>query len=385
VTRPGVVMVTGAYYPELSGAGLQCRCLVRALGDRADCAILTTSTLTGPAPSEIDGVPVERVPVSIGHPASEVAAGVRLAVGLARLGRRREIVHFHGFSRKSVPLMALARLLGKRRIVKLTSVGHDDPVSIIARGGAIAAAYRQADMYIAVSPGQRDLCIEAGIARDRFRLVPNGVDLERFRPAKPGEREAVRQELGLRIEGPIVLFVGFFSREKQPDVLFEAWRQRGAASSTLVFVGATRSQYYEVDPALVERIRADAGPLRERIVFVERAEAIEKYYRAADVFALPSSREGLPNVLLEAMASGLACVASRLPGVTDDMLDGGVSGRLVPPGDVEALSAALAELLADVDLRARMGATARRTAVARYGVEACADAHLDVYGRLIRL
>lgn len=102
------------------------------------------------------------------------------------------------------------------------------------------------------------------------------------------------------------------------------------------------------------------------------------------MFALPSRREGLPNALLEAMASGAACVASRLPGVTDAMIDDGVSGRLVPPGDVDALAGALDALLGDAAKRARLGAAARKTVSARYSVAATAAAHLRAYEALIR-
>lgn len=378
-------MVTGAYHPEISGAGLQCRTLIRALGDRADCAVLTTSTVDAPAESRVDGVPVCRVRVRIGAPVSEAVAAGGLLTAFARLSRGRAIVHFHGFSRKSVMLMLLARALGKRRVVKLTSVGVDDPVAIGALGGATAWAYRRAELYIGVSPRQRDLCLEAGIESARFRLIPNGVDLARFHPAHDGERAALRHALGLPAAPPLVLFVGFFSRDKQPDTLFAAWRRVAARRpSTLVFVGATRSPYFEIDRPLYERVRAEAGELGDRVVFVERADDIERYYRAADVFALPSRREGLPNALLEAMASGAACVASRLPGVTDAMIDDGVSGRLVPPGDVEALAAALDALLGDAAERARLGAAARGVVGARYSVAATADAHVHAYEALIR-
>jgi glycosyltransferase involved in cell wall biosynthesis len=89
------------------------------------------------------------------------------------------------------------------------------------------------------------------------------------------------------------------------------------------------------------------------------------YYEAMDVFALSSLREGLPNVLLEAMALAVPCVATRIAGVPR-VVEDGVSGKLVEPGDVEALTAALAALLGDAELRRRFASAGRRTVEDRY-------------------
>src|SRR5262249_55064082 len=149
-----------------------------------------------------------------------------------------------------------------------------------------------------------------------------------------------------------ILFVGFFSIDKGPHILFEAWRSlagSAGANSRLVFIGATRSRYYEIDRDLADRIRFDAARHRvlDRIVFVEETQVIQQYYRASDVFVLPSRRESFGMALVEAMASGLPCIASRLPGVTDLIVTDGTSGLLVEPHDVPALSAALARVLTD--------------------------------------
>jgi glycosyltransferase involved in cell wall biosynthesis len=386
VSRPRVLMVTGAYYPELSGAGLQCRQLVRALAGRVDFEVLTTSTSIRPVTPKVDGVPVHRVYVDVRNRRSTARAGAALGGAFLRVAHRIDIVHFHGFSRKSILLMALATALRKRRMVKLTSVGHDDPVAMCARGGAALHAYRRADLYVGVSPRQAELYRAAGLPPGRFVLIPNGVDVVRFRPAHDGEQRALRVELGLPVDLPLVLFVGFFSRDKQPHVLFDAWRRR-PEPSTLVFVGATRSPYYEVDTGLAEGVRSSAaqGGLDDRLRLVERTDVVERYYRAADVFVLPSLREGLPNALLEAMASGLACVASRLPGVTDALIEDGRTGVLVPPGDATAVGESLAVLLADATLRRRLGTAARRSVEAGYTLERAAARHLEVYRTLIGL
>jgi glycosyltransferase involved in cell wall biosynthesis len=97
------------------------------------------------------------------------------------------------------------------------------------------------------------------------------------------------------------------------------------------------------------------------------------------VFVPPSEREGLPNALLEAMASGLACVAAEIPGVTTWLLRHDDNGLLHPVQDVGALRALLTRLIDDEDLRRRLGARARASIVDGFTTKTLADAHFDLY------
>ena len=176
-------MVTGAYYPEVSGAGLQCRELVRALRDRVTFTVLTTSTDSSlPAAGEVDGVPIYRVVVDVSRVGSKLAAALRLTSTFIRLRGQFDIVHLHGFSQKSLLLVLLAKLFRKKLVLKLTSVGHDDPLSMRRRRRMAFWCYSRADLYLGVSPRLQQLYQSSGLPRERFWLIPNGVDLERFRP-----------------------------------------------------------------------------------------------------------------------------------------------------------------------------------------------------------
>jgi glycosyltransferase involved in cell wall biosynthesis len=375
----GVLMVLGAYWPEVSGGSRQCRQLVRALKDHVPFAVLTTTTdATLPSHDVVDGVPVQRVFVGEGS-VRAARAGFALTTAVLTASRRFTVLHLHGVSRKSAPLARVARLLGKRVMLKIGSVGEDDPLS--ARARTYARLYADVDVLVGPSPEMERRYRDAGLPPERFRLIPNGVDLERFRPAADPERVDARRALDLPDE-PVVLFVGYFSQEKRPDLLFRAWvqaRERGIAS-TLLMVGATRGRHPEIDPALAHTIRAEADHrgLSKHVIFIERTEEMEQVYRAADVFVLPSVREGLPNALLEAMASGLPCVATRLPGVTDTMIDDGVSGWLVPPDDADAFTGALVRALGNTGV----GRAARARVQAGYGFDATAAAYLALYREL---
>ena len=383
-----VLMVTGAYAPETSGASLQCRNLIRALNDRADFTVLTTSTDASlPRQSIVEQTPVRRITVDPASRISKSLAAKQMASSFIELSRAIDLVHLHGFSQKSVLIVALARALGKPIAVKLTSLGHDDPQSIQRNGRAMWWAYRQANRFIGVTPRFAEGFASAGLDRSRFVFIPNGVDLARFRPASAAERAALRQQLGIAAADPMVLFVGFFSREKNPDVLFEAWAslsERGLRS-TLVLVGATSGSYYEIDPTLAREIKARAVSrnLSDRLVFVEHTDHIESFHRAADVFALPTAREGLPNAMLEAMACGVPPVVTRLEGVTDWIVTPGVNGELVAAVDAAAFALALERLLVSAERRQTLGNAARAHVEANFSLAGTADRTFAVYQDLL--
>jgi glycosyltransferase involved in cell wall biosynthesis len=387
-SKPGVLMVTGAYFPELSGAGLQCRALIGRLQDRVDFSVLTTTADRSlPADDVQDGVPVYRVFINPRSWWSKTIGSIRFTRVFLRNAARFSIVHLHGFSQKSILLIWLARLKGKRVAVKLTSAGHDDPASMRRRGGPAYWCYSRADLFFAVSPRFERSYDAAGLPRERLRLIPNGVDTARFRPAAAGERELLRHALNLPPDTRIVLFVGFFSHDKRPDLLFDAWAKTAvsvAPDSALLFVGATQSPYFEIDGRLAERIRtlAHALGLDRRVRFVEWTHEIERFHRAADIFVLPSIREGMPNALLEAMASEIPCIASRLEGVTDTIIEHERNGLLVPPSDGSALQAALRHCFENRECAQALGAEARRTVKERFELDAAAGQYFNAYREL---
>jgi len=382
-------MVTGVYAPETSGASLQCRSLVRALRDRVDFTVLTTST--DPAlswNSIVDDTRVRRITVDPNSRVSKAIAIERMASSFLELAPDFDIVHLHGFSQKSALVIALAKLKGKKIVIKLTSVGHDDPESIRAKGRLLWTAFRQADCYIGVTPRFADGFAPTGLDQRRFVFIPNGVDLDRFKPSSVDLRAEFQNQLQLPIGDPVVLFVGFFSAEKNPDVLFDAWlslHERGVRS-TLVLVGATQGPYYEIDAGIADRIKTKATKrgVIDSVVFVEAADKIEHYFRAADVFVLPTAREGLPNVLLEAMASSVPPVITRLEGVTDWIVVPGVTGELVPDIDSKAFADAIEGLLASPERRKAMGSAARAHVAAHFSLAITAQETLEVYQELLK-
>lgn len=384
-------MVTGAYWPELSGGGLQCRTMIHALESQFRFRVLTTCVDQTLAREEVvDRTPVTRLFVNVGSSISKLAVALRTIGFFARTAASYDIVHLHGFSQKSILIAVLAKLFAKRLVVTIHTAGQDDPGGVRRRGALAYWSYRLADRFIAISDLMADNYRAAGLDPQKLRVCPNGVDTACFRPAAPAERLELKSAMGgPPAHLPWILAVGFFSRDKSPDTLYDAWlllRERFGIETALVFAGATASAYQEIDGGLVRSMAADAEArgVRHLVHFAGEVHGIDRYYRAADVFVMPSVREAFGMALVEAMASALPVVATRIGGVTDRIVQDGVTGELVPPKDPAAIAAALQRCFHDPSRAAAMGLAARRDVDARYGLTASAERWRHIYAELVQ-
>jgi glycosyltransferase involved in cell wall biosynthesis len=192
---------------------------------------------------------------------------------------------------------------------------------------------------VAVSRALRDRVLELGVTPERVRVQHNGVDGERFTLR---DRQEARTRLNLPPDRRLILYVGNLSEEKGVEVLLEgmaALRRSGGPEANLALVGGG-----PLDDRL--RARKQALGLGETVRFLGRRPhgEIPDWMAASDALCLPSFREGCPNVVLEALASGRPVVASAVGGVPE-LLDRR-NGALAPPGDPEALAGGLREVLA---------------------------------------
>jgi glycosyltransferase involved in cell wall biosynthesis len=206
-----------------------------------------------------------------------------------------------------------------------------------ARQRKTAEAIRRADRVVVVSRDLANKVIDLGASPEKVRVVYNGVDAGVFHP---GPRAEARRRLGLDLEEPVILFVGNLVPVKGIDVLIDACAHlaaRGACFTChLIGQGPLRPRLQRAiqDRGLGSRVRLHGSLPHERVA---------EWYRAANVLALPSRSEGVPNVLLEAAACGTPFVASRVGGIPE-IAHLGVN-RLVPPGDGCVLAEALSGFL----------------------------------------
>lgn len=279
------------------------------------------------------------------------------AVTLARLrAERPDALLVDSIATAALVLPLRARHVG----VPVIGLLHQPPGGVrrdgdVGRGGLRARLDRafaaRADRVIVPSATLATTLRQAGISEDRLRVVPPGYDL----PEPGGPVPDLR-----RAGGPAILCVANWLPAKGIDLLLEAFARLPDERATLHLVGETTA-----DPAYARRLNARlATPeLRERVVVhgPRPPEVVAAYLRAADLFVLASWSESYGMAVAEAMAAGLPIVATRVGHLPCLAVDG-VTGLLVPPGDADALGAAMGRLVADAGLRRAMGAAGERRA-----------------------
>ena len=248
-------------------------------------------------------------------------------------------------------------------------------------------ACRLAHRVLCVSRSLRDVAIREGLCPpEKIKVLAggsgNGVDAERrFNPERLGEqaRPDARRRLGIPPAATVVGFVGRIVRDKGIVELTEAWRRlrERHPEARLLLVGPFEPQD-PVSPETEALLRKDP---RVHLPGLDWNTA--PLYAAMDLVALPTHREGFPNVPLEAAAMELPVVATRIPGCVDAVQDG-VTGTLVPPRDADALAEALHSYLADPVRRREHGRAGRDRVLREYWQEAIWEHLYDEYCRLLR-
>jgi glycosyltransferase involved in cell wall biosynthesis len=261
---------------------------------------------------------------------------------------------------------------------------HGSDVYVAERHAAARTVARwtfgRAERVTACSEDLRERAIALGLTADRSETIPYGVDAGRFAP-NPAVRSAVRAQLAVGADDPLVFTAGRLVRKKGFEFLIDAaaiLARRWPALVCAVGGGG------DLERELAARARAQGVGDRVRFLGVLAQNAVADHLAAADVVVVPSVHDtsgnvdGLPNVVLEALASGTPLVASAVGGIPAVVADGR-TGFLVPERDVEALAGAIDRLLGDGTLRERIGREARSEAVKLRNWERVAERFEAVY------
>jgi glycosyltransferase involved in cell wall biosynthesis len=228
----------------------------------------------------------------------------------------------------------------------------------LLRRPLIGTCYRQLDGVLAIGSANREFYRAVGVPERRIFDMPYAVDNERFMTGArlaSGQRAELRSGLGVEDNRPIVLYAAKFQRRKRPDDLLRAAARlnREDANFHIVMIGSG-----EMEPELRGLTRQLGLPNIHFAGFVNQA-ALPRFYAACDVFVLPSENEPWGLAVNEAMCAGLPIVASAEIGCVPDLVQDSRNGRTFNAGDINGLSEALRPLLADPELRRRMGAGSR--------------------------
>ncbi len=370
-----MVVAIQAFSPHVGGAELQLERLVPRLADRGiRTEILTRAVKGSPRREPIAGSLVRRTPLAGESPLASIAY---VGAALAHILRRRssiDLVHAQGAL--SPATIALGgRLLGLPVLVTVLGTGtHGDLARLASKplGGARARLLFRWARFAALSAEAEKELLRHGVAPERILELPNGVDVAAHRPASPHERLTLRRRLGMVPHRFVAAFVGRLHPVKDVDTLLEATARVPEMVLMVVGDGPERS-----------RLEAQARQLGldERVTFHGQTSRVADVLRASDSFLLSSRGEGMSNALLEAMACGLPCLASRSVGGAAELLGEG-RGILVADGDVAAWAAAVGRIAGDPGLRSAMGAAAAGFVAHTLSLEATADRLAQAYASI---
>ncbi|MBI3127192.1 MAG: glycosyltransferase family 4 protein [Candidatus Tectomicrobia bacterium] len=337
------------------------------------------SGMTGESPllprAEAEGVALVRIPplVRAIHPARD--AGALWACYRLIRGGRFDLVHTHT-SKAGILGRAAARLAGGCRVVHTPHghvfYGYFGPWKTRLFVWAERLMARWTDAIVTLTDREAEEHLALGVGRPgQFVTIFSGIPLP---PAPPADRAARRRALGLPEDGPLVGSVGRLDPVKGHGLLIRAFARLRDPKARLALAGdgEKRGEY--------EALARELG-ISERVHFMGWREDVDDLLGALDLFVFPSLNEGMGRAAVEAMAAGLAVVASRTGGLPEVVRDG-ETGLLVPPGDAEALASAMERLLARPEERRAMGEAGRRLA-RDYGAERMCERLEALYARLL--
>jgi glycosyltransferase involved in cell wall biosynthesis len=240
---------------------------------------------------------------------------------------------------------------------------------------------RLATHILVDSPSQRDFLVAEGVLCENQGIVLGqgsicGVDGDVFRP-DPKMRERIRKELNINLSQPVILFMGRLNRDKGILDLATAFIEIAKLHSdaVLVLVGAEEDVPYT-------RIQNICGIYQTQLRRVIYTVHPEYYMAMADILCLPSYREGFGQVIIEAAATGVPAVATKIYGITDAVSDQ-ETGILYPTGDISALTRELLNLIENIDFRHELGRLAQARALSEFSKKQISAEMISLYSQLL--
>jgi glycosyltransferase involved in cell wall biosynthesis len=370
LTRPlRVLMVVDGRYPATGGAEMQARLLSSSFAAAGHTVHVLVPHLDRslPVQGHVDGIPVTRLSYPRIKGLGAVLLNIRFALWLLRRQKSFDAIHIHMMHNLAAAAGWLKPWLKPQVIAKVSGAAEfqggilDPTLSGRMVQRMLLRGAKRLDSYQCISLRTVKIMEDAGFSTERLHLVPNAVDLARFKPPVVRNQDVFR-----------AVFVGRHVPVKGLDVLLKAW-----ALAEL--------------PAKAQLTLAGDGPERDRLIALAKDLGIEGSVKfpgmVQDVPALlsennlyvqASHQEGLPNAVLEAMSTALPVVATRVSG-HEDIITDGETGFLVPPNDSLALSMVLSRLAHQQELRMEMGGTARKYVEKKFSTSVITESLAKLY------
>src|SRR5712691_3199165 len=423
MSNPRIYIVIATFLPLIGGAEIQAFAQSRSLRERGyETTIITFRySRTWPQREVMEGVPVIRVAALLLRDREKLPGLLRklsyllamlvMAWTLWKQRQYYDVLHVYQLNFLTLLAAMLCRLAGKPMIISLRTAGSDKTIrsrnkasfvtgsldtgsldgtapslpingrvkfdgdleGLARMGKPIVRLIRsllqsiQAVVVVLSSRMERWL-VERDFTLPDVQLIPNGVDVTRFTLAHEDTAIGGREQ--------VVVCISKLRYEKGIDVLLQAWQlvHQQAPQARLIIVG---SGYLQTQ---LESMARELG-IANSVEFTGLQSDIPAQLHRGSLAVLPSRWEGMPNALLEAMACGLPCVATRVSG-SEDIIQPGVNGLLVESEDYQGMAQALLTLLHDPVLAQKYGQAARETVDRHYSLERIVDKYGELYQRI---
>lgn len=386
-SSPAICILQRYLPPDPSGAGKQAITLGRALAQRGHEVFLLGESNNDAGPvDEIGGIPVVWMRSLPADPSrfQLLRYWAHLVHTLFRLRCHYDVLHVHAVSFVHAAAIPAARFLGKPVLVR-SSLEGEVPEPHGSRSDWIHYQFlRLASGFAVISRHLEREYLSGGISSNRIWRVPNGVDTDDFRPVSPRQKKELRTRLGLPETATILVYHGVFVARK--SIHWAVPRLENYLEErdlVLLLIGSPGRDEEETGyfSRLHERIQG--SPACDSILLTGFKQDVHRYLQAADMYLLPSTGEGLPNALLEAMATGLICVVSGTSG-SEEVIDDGKSGFLFKPRDDLSFAESFERALEaeGSDRGRKITRRAVRLIRNRYSIDAVADQYSETYSGL---
>ncbi|MEE9315531.1 MAG: glycosyltransferase family 4 protein [bacterium] len=374
-------MIIAYFPPVVGGTEIQTLRLAKALITRNVSPIVITRRIRGIRRFEqVDGVSVYRLFTLGSGTVASLSFMFSSFLFLIKNRRKYQIIHAHLPSSPAITATVAGRVLRKKVMVKFACSGKTGNIQTSDRTCLGRAKLRflmkYDDVFVCPSEEVERELINYGFDKERVVEIPNGVDTALFHSVDDLQKGNLRKRFNFP-SLPIMVYTGRLESRKRLAILLEAWqRVVKVKESYLLIVG---------DGSQKDRLINLAKKLKiiESVKFTGRVDSVNEYLQAGVGFVFPSSAEGLSNALLEAMATELAIVATKIGG-TEEAIENEKNGILVEPDNVDELANGIITLLSQPEVAHKFGREARRTIEENYSIGIVAQKHLKVYEEMIK-
>lgn len=385
-----ICFFTPIFPPNYSGATFQALTLAKALKTKGLNIFFVALSDSTEVKSVFDGFDVYHIRVrnhakfisgnvsALGY----LMVTIRIFVLLFQLRKEYSIIHCHILGHPFTALSVIGKLLRKKIVAKI-SMSNEIDFRYIGRchGRVNRALAAEFDKIVGTSSEiMRD-------AKDIFNtekveLIPNGVDMKKFHPVSKERKNELKKKLHIK-DRYVVTYVGGITQRKGVYSLVDIWRDIAQIflDAVLLLVGpygekdgilGDKSCHYEIEKA------ANNIDGFQRIILTGRVNNVKEYLQVSDVFVLPSTLEGMPNVVLEAMSCGVPVVSYRISGVSD-IIRSGVDGKVVESGDKQGFSKAVIHYLQNASSLEKSALEIRNSISKRFSIDEIADRYIKLY------